>query len=137
MNYFKHLVLFASLLFICQSQFSQVQWPEITQESKPWTRWWWLGSAVNKEDLSYSINEYAKAGLGGLEIVPIYGVQGRENEFIDYLTPKWMEMLDFTIQTAQKNKLGIDMANGTGWPFGGPWIQDEHAAKTIITKFTS
>ena len=26
-------------------------WPEITKESKPWTRWWWMGNAVNKQEI--------------------------------------------------------------------------------------
>jgi len=24
-------------------------WPELTREAKPWTAWWWMGSAVDKE----------------------------------------------------------------------------------------
>ncbi len=131
---FQRLVIFIILLFLSQNQFSQIKWPAVTRESKPWTRWWWMGSAVNEKDLSYSLNEYAKAGLGGMEIVPIYGVKGYESQFIDYLTPEWMKMLDYTLKTAQKYDLGIDMANGTGWPFGGPWIQEDHASKTIYFK---
>jgi len=26
-----------------------VKWPTITQVNKPWSRWWWEGSAVNKK----------------------------------------------------------------------------------------
>ena len=37
----------------------------ITQESKPYTRWWWLGSAVDKAGLTYNLEEMAKAGIGG------------------------------------------------------------------------
>ena len=131
---FQRLATIIILLFVSQNQFSQIKWPEITSETKPWTRWWWMGSAVNEAGLTYSLNEYAKAGLGGLEIVPIYGAKGYESQFIDYLTPEWMKMLDFTLKTAQKYNLGIDMANGTGWPFGGPWINEENASKTIFYK---
>jgi hypothetical protein len=30
--------------------------------------------------------------------------------------------------------LGVDLANATGWPFGGPWVTDEDASKTVYFK---
>jgi hypothetical protein len=27
----------------------QMTWPQITQQAKPWTRWWWMGSSVDKK----------------------------------------------------------------------------------------
>ena len=68
----------------------------ITQESIPYTRWWWLGSAVDKAGLTYNLEEMAKAGIGGVEITPIYGVQGNDANEIPYLSPLWMQMLRHT-----------------------------------------
>lgn len=113
---------------------AQIQWPAITQTAKPWTRWWWQGSAVDKENLSWTMQQYQAAGLGGLEITPIYGVKGHESDFIDFLSPKWMDMLQYTLLEAKKLGLGIDMANATGWPFGGPWVQPADACKNINQK---
>lgn len=113
---------------------AQVEWPPITQQAKPWARWWWQGSAVDSTNLEKNLKDYVAVGLGGLEITPIYGVQGREQEFIPFLSPGWMNMLQYTLSTAKKLDLGIDMANGTGWPFGGPHIKDEHASKTLFHK---
>jgi len=59
---------------------AQVAWPVITKQTKPWTRWWWEGSAVNKKDLTWNMENLHNAGLGGMEITPIYGVKGRESE---------------------------------------------------------
>jgi len=50
--------------------------------NEPWARWWWQGSAVNKKDLKANMQDYQAAGLGGLEITPIYGVYGYEKQFI-------------------------------------------------------
>jgi len=47
------------------------QWPEPTSQTKPWARWWWMGSAVDKENLSFLMHEYQQAGIGSLEIAPI------------------------------------------------------------------
>ena len=104
------------------------QWPTVTPEAKPGARWWWLGSAVDKENLQWNMQEYAKHGIGALEITPLYGVQGNDANNIPYLSDKWMEMLRFTQEQGKANGIEIDMATGTGWPFGGPWVPLEESA---------
>jgi hypothetical protein len=113
---------------------NQLEWPKITQQNKPWSRWWWEGSAVDTTNLSWILNQYQKVGLGGLEITPIYGVKGQESKFINFISPKWMDMLGFTLSQAKKLDLGIDMAQASGWPFGGPWVTDEDASKYMASK---
>ena len=117
-----------------QHSHSQIKWPAITQTTKPWTRWWWEGSAVDKPNLTAAMQMYQQAGLGGLEITPIYGVKGAEDKFIDFLSPKWMEMLQHTLAEAKRLNLGIDLANATGWPFGGPWVTPVDACKNVNVK---
>ena len=102
--------------------------PTPTREARPGLRWWWLGSAVDKQNLTWNLEQYAKAGAGAVEITPIYGVQGNDMNEISYLSPQWMEILRYT--EAEDNRLDIetDMATGTGWPFGGPWVPLREAA---------
>lgn len=128
--------IFIACFFIASTSFlsAQVKWPAITQQTKPWTRWWWMGSAVDKSNLTWTMQQYQQAGLGGLEITPIYGVKGAEEKFIDFLSPKWIEMFQYTLTEAKRLNLGIDMATGTGWPFGGPWVEDKDASKYIAFK---
>ena len=111
---------------------SALAWPAVTHQTKPWTRWWWMGSIANERDLTTEMEKYAQAGLGGLEITPIYGVQGYEDRFIDYLTPAWMEMLVHTLEEGQRLDLGIDMATGNGWPFGGQWVGVDDACRNVV-----
>ncbi|MCU0326218.1 MAG: glycoside hydrolase, partial [Spirosomaceae bacterium] len=99
--------------------------------AKPWAYWWWMGSAVTKEGIAQNLQSYAKAGFGGMHIIPIYGVKGQEEKFIPYLSPQWLEMLDFTVQEAAKLGLSIDMTIGTGWPFGGSHVAEADAAKVL------
>ena len=110
---------------------AQVQWPAVTTTMKPWARWWWEGSAVTKEGLSINLRKYKAAGLGGLELTPIYGVKGEEQNFIPFLSPLWVQMFQYTLNEAANLDLGIDMATGTGWPFGGPWVTPEDACKNV------
>jgi hypothetical protein len=115
-------------------QSKNFEWPAANRETKPWSRWWWHGSAVTKEGITAEMEAYKKAGLGGLEITPIYGVYGKEEQFVDYLTPQWMELLIHTMKEAERLDMGIDMATGTGWPFGGPWVDDSDACKNLEHK---
>ena len=123
-------VFISSFLF----SFSQLHWPSITNTTKPWTRWWWEGSAVTKKDLTWNLEQYQKAGLGGVEITPIYGVYGYENLFIKFLSPQWMDVFMHTLNESKRLGLGVDLANATGWPFGGPWVMDDDASKSVYYK---
>ena len=107
--------------------------PQPTQEAKPGLRWWWLGSAVDKQNLQWNLEQYAKVGAGAVEITPIYGVQGNDKNEIPYLSPKWMEMLSFVEKENKQLGIETDMATGTGWPFGGPWVPlNEAACKAVF-----
>ncbi|MCR9063801.1 MAG: glycosyl hydrolase [Cytophagales bacterium] len=99
--------------------------------AKPWAYWWWPGSAVNETDIANNLKTYAEAGFGGMHIIPIYGVKGEEENFIPYMSPRWLEILDFTTKEAAKNGMGIDMSLGTGWPFGGSNVSKEDGAKKV------
>jgi len=128
------LFLFGHAAWAADRPASVLEWPAVTNQTKPWTRWWWMGSIVNAKDLATEMQKYAAAGLGGLEITPIYGVRGYEDRFIDYLTPQWMEMLEGTLKEARRLDLGVDMATGNGWPFGGPWVGAADACKNAVYK---
>jgi hypothetical protein len=133
-----HILLLAGAMAVifpgCNDHESQTgnPWPPVSSETKPWSRWWWLGSDVDRSNIEKLIQVYADAGIGGLEITPIYGVQGRESNYIDFLSPQWMEMLEASLNAAADHGLAIDMNLGTGWPFGGPQISPEAAAGKLI-----
>ena len=125
---------FFLFLLACQPPASQFELPGSSNETKPWTRWWWQGSAVTKAGITAELEAYQKAGFGGMELTPIYGIIGEEDQFVDYLSPEWMDLLEHTLKEAERLGMGIDMATGTGWPFGGPWIGEEYACKYLAHK---
>jgi len=96
---------------------------------RPWTRWWWMGSSVTKDGITEHLEAFKEIGLGGVEIVPIYGERGDEENFIHYLSARWIEMLLHTLREADRLNLGVDITLGSGWPYGGPWITEEYAAE--------
>ena len=127
------MILFASC---CTATALAQSWPTPRPEAKPGTRWWWLGSAVNKTDLQWNLSEYARAGIGAVEITPLYGVKGNDHHNIPFLSPQWMQMLQTVQEIAQPLGIEVDMNCGTGWPFGGPHISLDQAACRAIFKDT-
>jgi hypothetical protein len=109
-------------------------WPVTTRESRPWTRWWWLGSAVDRPNLTRLLEQYRSAGLGGVEICPIYGAKGYEDRYLPFLSPPWMATLAHTTAEARRLGLGVDLTTGTGWPFGGPGVTAASASSRVVLK---
>jgi len=131
------VLLLSVTLFGCgvnDKPVNDVRWPEITAETKPWTRWWWHGSSVTKPDLTAELEAYSKAGMGGTEITPTFGARGYEETYIRYLTPEWTGMLIHTLKESQRLGLGVDMATGTGWNFGGPTVGYQDAPQHMVYK---
>ncbi|MGS2741266.1 glycosyl hydrolase [Sinomicrobium sp. M5D2P17] len=128
------------LLCICHMSRAQEEpreneeWPAGKTYAKPWTRWWWMGSAVDKKNITGNLSALHKAGIGGVEITPIYGVKGEEENFISHLSPRWTEMLQHTIQVADSLGMKVDMVMGTGWPYGGPQVEPEYAAGKLTSR---
>jgi hypothetical protein len=122
------ILLGCTLLFSTPPVVAQVN------TSKPWTYWWWMGGIATENDLRESLQELHRAGIGGLHIIPIYGVKGYESEFQPMLGDKWMESFAIILSEAKKLNLGVDMTTGAGWPFGGPHIRREEGVKRWVFK---
>jgi hypothetical protein len=109
-------------------------WPVQKTEHLPGTYWWWMGSAVDRENLSYNLESMQTAGIGNVHIIPIYGVKGYEEKYIEFLSPAWMEMLSHTLNEAERLDMNVDMSTTTGWPFGGSHVSPRDAAGKIEYK---
>ncbi|MDE7409203.1 MAG: glycosyl hydrolase family 2, partial [Muribaculaceae bacterium] len=130
------ICLLGSAAFFSHADDKSTDWYSETTVNRPFVRWWWQGSAVDKDGLTYNLEEFARQGMGGFEITPIYGVQGNEANDIPYLSEKWMEMLRHVTDESRRLGLQPEMNNGTGWPFGGPEVTEaESAQKLIIEKW--
>lgn len=133
----KNIVSLSLLCFAFGNISAQNPWPKTTETAKPWTRWWWMGNAVDEKGLDKQLTTLHKAGFGGVEIVPIYGAKGFEKQYLTYLSPEWMKMLQFTTNKAKSLNMGVDMSVGTGWPIGGPQVDEQDAAtKMIVQTYT-
>lgn len=103
--------------------------------SKPWTWWWVQGNAMTKKDITDQLEYMHKAGIGGVCLIPCYGQKGREKDYIDLFSPKFMDMIAHTSDETKRLGMGFDMTMGSGWPFGGPWIDEANTSKRLDEKF--
>ena len=108
----KHFISLSILLAMSSVAMAQ-SWPEARPEAKAGLRWWWLGSAVDRQNIRWNMEQYAAHGAGAVEITPIYGVKGNEANNIEYLSPKWMDMLKFVEEEGKRTGIEVDM--GSVW----------------------
>jgi hypothetical protein len=87
-------------------------------------RWWWFGAAVIHPELEKELHAMKDAGIGGVEIQPVYplmlddSTQGINN--LPYLSPGFLDAVTFANQTVHSLGLRVDITLGSGWPYGGP-----------------
>lgn len=110
---------------------SPLAWPAITRDALPWTRWWWMGSAVDEENLTRELEDLSRAGFGGVEITAIYGARGAESSYVPYLSERWVSLLSHTTRQARQRGMGVDMPPGSGWRTGGPMVDSSDANASI------
>lgn len=125
-------VIAAWLHLVVAASAEPIAWPEPTQSARPWTRWWWHGSAVDEANLSRLLEEYQRVGLGGVEITCIYGVQGNQQRNLAYRSGAWIDAVKHTIAEAKRLGLGVDLPAGSGWRMGGPGMTRELGNSRLV-----
>ncbi len=122
-------LFFSALLFISIAGYSQVS--TFSEEERPWLWWYWLGSAVTPEGLQRHIDAFKKEGAGGVNIAATYGVDGYEKEAIPFMSPHWIDMVNYTADISAKNNMAIDLSLGSAWPYGGANVTKQMAAQHV------
>ncbi|MEX2316160.1 MAG: glycosyl hydrolase [Pirellulales bacterium] len=134
--FFIAIALYAAsaLVAAAQPQADLLAWPEVTQTARPWTRWWWHGSAVDEANITRLLETYKAAGLGGVEITCIYGVKGAEDRVRPYLSDSWLAAVRHTLREAKRLGLGVDLPTGSGWRMGGPSVKFDTANAQLVLR---
>jgi hypothetical protein len=107
-------------------------WPLVNhRETRPWTWWWWHGCAVNKADITSSLEAMQRSGLGGVNIVCLLDVKDEGVVKLSYLSKEWMEMLAFAVHEAHRLGMDADVSPVSGWAFGGPQVSINDACSIV------
>ena len=97
----------------------------------PHTRWWWFGSAVTREGITWELEQMASHGITGVEQISMGPVYEKGN--IRYLSDEYLDMAKHTVYTAKR--LGMQVSfnfGGPGWIIGGDWVPKEDRMKDMV-----
>jgi hypothetical protein len=101
-------------------------------DSRIMMRWWWFGPSVTDDELSRELRAMKDAGIGGVEIQPVYPV-AMENRAAGlriepFLGEAFLQHLRHAAVVARDLGLRVDLTLGSGWPYGGPTVAIDDAA---------
>ncbi|SDT44491.1 glycosyl hydrolase [Microlunatus soli] len=101
---------------------------EPSPDSRVMMRWWWFGPDVTRAELDRELQVMAEAGIGGVEVSYVYPLSADSPEL---LGPEFLDHLRYAAERARDLGLRFDLTLGSGWSFGGPHIDADHAAKQL------
>jgi hypothetical protein len=108
-------------------------------EYRPRTRYWWFGGAVTRQELARELKGMKEQGLAGVEIQSLYdalpAVSGHQP--VVYASPEWADRVAMCIEEAAKLGMKVDLTPGSGWPYAGPWIDNDHAGQALESRTIS
>lgn len=105
--------------------------------ARPFFRWWWNGNRVTREEITRELELMAKAGAGGVEINPIalHQVYGDPPQrALDWLSEQWNQMVLHAVNECHRLGMQADLIVGTGWPFGGRFLNDEETIQGLESR---
>ena len=109
-------------------------------DSRIMMRWWWFGPAVTKSELEREMHLMKDAGIGGVEVQPVYPLSLDDETLgiktLPFLSDDFLDALHFTSEKARELGLRFDLTLGSGWPFGGPTVPIELAAGRLRYEHT-
>ncbi|MFN0165396.1 MAG: glycosyl hydrolase [Bryobacteraceae bacterium] len=103
-------------------------------DCRPHTRWWWLGNALSKSDITWQLEQMRAQGIGGVEQITMAPVYERGNH--PYLSPAFFDLARHAIGEAKR--LGMEVSfnfGGPGWIWGGEWVPPEDRNQNLVASF--
>lgn len=145
---------FLQLLLICFFAFSNLHCQKLLPEknldlkdkieyykdSKPWTRWWWFASEIDRLSVQDNLVWLKNNGFGGVEIAWVYPLNRMQKDTVNYtprqewLSQEWTDIVAYAKKCADSLGLGCDFTFGTLWPFGDSRVPFEEATMKLTDK---
>lgn len=103
---------------------------------KPWTWWHWMNGHVTRESITRDLEEMKRSGLGGFGLWNTH--EGIPKGPVKYGSPEWWNLVEHTMDEAERLGLFMEMFNGAGWsataaPFVTPDKAMQEVAWTEVT----
>ena len=98
---------------------------------RPHTRWWWMGNAATRKDITWQLEQMHEQGIGGVEQITMQEVY--ENGNVPYLSEEFFDLITHAIGEARKR--GMEFSpnfGGPGWVIGGAWVAPEDRSQNML-----
>lgn len=106
--------------------------PPVT--SKPFVRWWWNGNRLEEKEILRQLDVMKAGGVGGVEINSI-AFPGEADPMdipsMEWLSPEWINMVKVALKGAEERGMICDIIVGSGWPFGGEFLEAEERTQLL------
>ncbi len=112
--------------------FRSFQQPPST--ARPFVRWWWNGAKVTDKEIVRELGQLHAAGIGGVEINTVKFPNPDDPlnvPALDWLSKPWIEMVQVAVRTAHEHGMTADCIVGSGWPFGGQFLNREEQTQIM------
>ena len=78
-------------------------------------------------------------GLAGVEIQSVYDALPAvaSHKTVVYGSAEWADRVAMCIEEAAKLGMKVDLTPGSGWPYAGPWVDNEHAGQMLESETIS
>jgi hypothetical protein len=112
------------------------------REFGPLTRWWLPGNDIAPKELQREVTLFANNGFAGVEVQPftmgLKNSEGRkDNDKVhSWDSPEYYENLRSLMRAAERSDMIVDLNAGSGWPMGGPFIEESKGVKTLAISDT-
>jgi hypothetical protein len=104
-------------------------------DARPMMRWWWFGPAVDRAGLARDLNTMKAAGIGGVEIQPVYPLAlddpQKRIRNMKFLSAEFLNTVNFAATTGHDLGMRVSITLGSGWPYGGAWVPVTEAAARL------
>ncbi|WP_336516716.1 glycosyl hydrolase [Pollutibacter soli] len=122
--------------------FNPAKFSEAPREYGPFTRWWLPGNDINDKEISREISLFAENGFAGVEVQPFtMGLKPNApaeqlERIYSWDSPEYYKHLEALMQSAEQEKVTVDLNAGSGWPMGGSFIDINEGMKTLAISDT-
>ena len=106
-------------------------------EARPFVRWWWNGNCVEEQEIKRELNVMHAVGIGGVEINSIaMPSHARETDAraLQWAGKEWINMVRTASTTAKELGMMTDLIVGSGWPFGGRFLEEDETMQRLGIK---
>ena len=108
--------------------------PPASAKARTW--WHWINGNVTKEGITADLEAMKKVGIQEAQIFNVS--LGDPRGPATYLSPRWLELFEYSALEAKRLGVELGFHNGPGWSSsGGPWITPEHSMQTVVYSETT